>query len=297
MDNMHGISYVVPAYNEENGIGETTERLHKTLKTLGISYEIIVVNDGSHDKTREIAESYKNIILVNHPINVGYGNSLKSGIQRARYDWIGIIDADGSYPVEEIPNFVKEMDSGFDMVIGSRKNTAKLDKPIKKFSRWIFKKIIKIVIKDDIEDANSGFRIFKRDLAINFFPFLCGTFSFTTSLTILAMGKSYFIKHIPIQYKFRKGKSKVMHGRDSIRTIKYIVQGITFFDPIKFFIILSACMIFVVCIPAMTLALFRMHTLSLYYMIFGVVVTLLLAIGVLGDIIRISSSRKEWLTR
>lgn len=297
MNDRHGISYIVPAYNEESGIGDTIKQLHNTLTTLDIPYEIIVVNDGSQDKTREIAQRCGDIVLINHPVNIGYGNSLKSGIQRARYDWIGIIDADGSYPIEEIPNLVKEMLNGFDMVIGSRKNTAKVDRFIKKFSRWVFKKMIKVIIKDSIEDANSGFRIFKRDLAVNFFPFLCGTFSFTTSLTILAMGKSCFIKHIPVQYNSRKGKSKVMHGRDSMRTIKYIIQGITFFDPIKFFMILSIFMIFIVCIPAMTLALFRMHTLSLYYMIFGAVVTLLLAVGVLGDIIRISSSQKEWPIR
>jgi len=284
----HGISYIVPAFNEEFGILDTIDRLHNTLKMLNIPYEIIVVNDGSQDKTKEIAERCNNIVLINHPVNIGYGNSLKSGIQNARYDWIGIIDADGSYPIEEIPNFVKEMNNGFDMVIGARKNTGKIDKLIKKLFRWIFKNIIMIVIKNNIEDANSGFRMFKRNLAMNFFPFLCGTFSFTTSLTILAMGKACFVKYIPINYHPRKGSSKVRHLRDSLQTLQYIVQGITFFNPIKFFAILSFCMILAVCIPAMIFALFRMHTLSLYYMVFGTTVTLLIALGVLGDIIRIS---------
>lgn len=288
MNNRNGISYIVPAYNEESGIRDTIARLHKTLKMLAIPYEIIVVNDGSQDKTREISEQCNNIFLINHPMNIGYGNSLKSGIKNARYDWIGIIDADGSYPIEDIPNLVKEMRNGFDMVIGSRKNTAKIDKLVKKLFRWIFKKIIKIVIKNNIEDANSGFRMFKRDLAMNFFPFLCGTFSFTTSLTIFAMGKACFVKYIPINYNPRKGSSKVRHLRDSLQTLQYIVQGITFFNPIKFFSILSFCMILIVCIPAMVFALFRMHTLSLYYIVFGTTVTLLIALGVLGDIIRIS---------
>jgi len=194
MNTNSGISYIVPAYNEENSIGETIQRLHSTLKTLAVPYEIIVVNDGSKDKTGLIAGQAGNIILINHPTNIGYGNSLKSGILKARYDWIGIVDADGSYSIEDIPVFVKEMRNGFDMVIGSRENSARIDGPVKKIFRWIFKKIIKLAIENNIEDANSGFRMFKRDLAINFFPFLCGAFSFTTSLTILAMGKAYFIK-------------------------------------------------------------------------------------------------------
>lgn len=288
MNNNNGISYIVPTYNEEESIITTLERLHRTLSTLEIPFEIIVVNDGSRDKTRERAEQCKNIKIINHPINNGYGNALKSGIQNAQYEWIGIIDADGSYPVEDIPRLVCEMQNGFDMVIGARENTQKLDGTIKRLFRWIYKTILKLVIKESIEDANSGFRMFKRELAMNYFPFLCGTFSFTTSLTILAMGQSYFIKHIPIQYHPRKGKSKVRHVRDSILTFQYIIQGITFYNPIKFFMALTLVMILIVYIPAMVLAMFSMLTLSLYYVFFGTTVTFLIAIGVLADIIRIS---------
>ncbi len=288
-----GLSYIVPAYNEEDSIGNTIQRLHSVLSTLDMPYEIIVVNDGSHDKTAEIARQLNNSTLINHPINIGYGNSLKTGIRSAQYEWIGIVDADGTYPIEDIPRLIREMHNGFDMVIGSRENTVILDKHIKKLFRWIFKKIIKLVVKDNIEDPNSGFRVFKRELAMHFLPFLCGTFSFTTSLTILSMGQSCFVKYIPIKYLQRKGHSKVRHFRDSIMVIQYIVQGITYFNPIKFFVVLSFCMIIVVCIPAMFLALFRMYALSLYYMIFGATVTLLMAIGVLADIIRISANRKD----
>jgi len=282
------ISYVVPAFNEEASIDNTLRRLVKVLSETGISYEIILVNDGSKDNTKELAAQFLEVKTINHPVNIGYGNALKSGIKNARYEWIGIVDADGSYPIEDIPQLINEMQSGFDMVIGSRINTAQMDKPVKKFFRWIYKTILKFVVKGSIEDANSGFRIFKRDMAVSLLPFLCGTFSFTTSLTILAMGNDFFVKHIPIQYHPREGKSKVHHIRDSVRTLQYIVQGITFFNPIKFFMLLSFCMVLIVCIPAMFLALFRMHTLSLYYMIFGTTVTLLVALGILGDIIRIS---------
>lgn len=283
-----GISYIVPAYNEESSIIDTLQRLIRILSELEMPYEIILVNDGSRDRTKELAEQFSQVKVVSHPINIGYGNALKSGIKSAKYEWIGIVDADGSYPIEEIPHLVKEMQNGFDMVIGSRINTGQMDKPIKKIFRWIYKTMLKLVVKNTIEDANSGFRLFKRDMAVTLLPFLCGTFSFTTSLTILAMGNSNFVKHIPIEYHPREGQSKVNHFRDTIRTIQYIVQGITFFNPIKFFIILSLGMVIFVCIPAMFLALFRMHTLSLYYMIFGTTVTLLIALGILGDIVRIS---------
>ncbi len=289
-NNTAGLTFIVPAYNEEKSIYDTLSRLQSTLSTIHCSYEIIVVNDGSTDGTLTEAAKFDTVIIVNHPINIGYGNAIKSGLKKARYDWIGITDADGTYPIEELPAFVSEMEKGFDMVIGVRDNVAYTDSCKKKIFRWIYKTLINLTVAKNIKDANSGFRLFKLDMALALHPFLCGTFSFTTSLTILASGLNFFIHYIPITYSERVGKSKVHHIGDSVNTIQYIVQGITFFNPIKFFIILSFIMILLVCIPAMFIALFEMHTLSLYYMIFGTAVTLLIALGVVGDIIRVSTS-------
>jgi glycosyltransferase involved in cell wall biosynthesis len=286
-----GISYIVPAFNEESGIENTLRRLVNVLSAINIAHEIIVVNDGSQDRTKELSAQFSKVRIIDHPVNIGYGNALKTGIRSAKHEWIGIVDADGSYPIEDIPKLILEMQNGFDMVIASRTNTGQIDKPVKKIFRWFYKKLLRLVVQNNIEDANSGLRVFKRELAVDLLPFLCGTFSFTTSLTILTMGNSSFVKHIPIEYHPREGSSKVRHVRDSILTLQYIVQGITFFNPIKFFFILSLCMIVFVCIPAMILAVFWMHTLSLYYMIFGTTVTLLIALGVLGDIIRISLTK------
>jgi glycosyltransferase involved in cell wall biosynthesis len=292
-NNSRGLSFIIPAYNEEESISNTLRRIKGTLSRLTIPFEIILVNDGSTDKTRELAQQFEVIKVINHPVNIGYGNSLKTGIKDAQYEWIGIVDADGTYPIEDVPTFVSEMEKGFDMVIGARDNISELDMPVKKGFRWIFKTIVRLFIGKNIRDPNSGLRLFRRDIAISLFPFLCGTFSFTTSLTILATGKSCFIKYIPINYYPREGKSKVRHFSDSLRTLQYITQGITFFNPIKFFLILSMVMILLVCIPAMFIALFEMHTLSLYYMIFGTAVTLLIAMGILGDIIRISATQRS----
>lgn len=287
-----GLSFIIPAYNEEGGVSDTIKRLKDVLGKAGMAYEIIVVNDGSTDGTMRKAAEFSGVKIVNHPTNIGYGNAIKSGLKKAQYDWIGITDADGTYPIESLPELIAEMGKGFDMVIGSRSNMAEMDNGMKRLSRWVFKRIIKMTVKNDIYDPNSGFRLFRREIAIRFYPFLCGSFSFTTSLTLFASGEPFFVKYVPIQYSARCGKSKVRHGVDSLRTILYIVQGITFFNPIKFFLLLSASMVIFVCIPAMVIALFRMFTLSLYYMIFGTTVTFLIGLGVIGDIIRISASHK-----
>ncbi|MBF0466915.1 MAG: glycosyltransferase family 2 protein [Nitrospirae bacterium] len=289
----HGLSFIVPIYNEESGIIGTYNRLYETLGTLDMPWEIILVDDGSKDNTSELIKNLNEAVIIRHPVNIGYGNALKTGIKHAQYNWIGTVDADGTYPIEAIPELLREMGNGFDMVIASRLNTAMIDTAIKRIFRFIFKLLVNGIFRNEIEDPNSGLRIFTKSLVSVFLPFLCGTFSFTTSLTLLAVGMSYFVKYVPVQYCCRQGTSKVRHIRDSIKTLQYIIQGITFYNPIKFFLLLSLAMIVLVCIPAMAIAMLRMLTLSLYYMIFGTAVTLLIGLGVLGDIIRISAQQKH----
>ena len=101
--------------------------------------------------------------------------------------------------------------------------------------------------------------------------------------------------YVPTQYFKRKGVSKVRHFRDSLRAIQMILQGVTYFNPIKTFVFVSILMVIVVCIPAMIFAMLHMFTLSSYYMIFGSVVTILFGLGILGDIVRISSVRQSGL--
>lgn len=292
MNNNPGLSFIIPAYNEEGSVADCLTRLKKTLSKIDIPSEIILVNDGSKDKTLAKAREVEDIKIISHPVNIGYGNAIKSGLKAARYDWVGLTDADGTYPIEELPAFIAEMEKGFDMVIGQRSNISDIDKSGKRFFRWVYKTVIRLMVTKKIKDPNSGFRLLKRDMALTLYPFLCGTFSFTTSLTIIASGLHFFIQYLPITYSERNGRSKVRHIRDSMKTIQYIVQGITFFNPIKFFLFLAIFMVLFVCIPAMFIALFNMHTLSLYYMIFGTAVTLLIALGVVGDIIRVSASQK-----
>jgi polyisoprenyl-phosphate glycosyltransferase len=289
----HGVSFIVPAYNEEKGILSTIEALDTTLKNAGINYEIIIVNDGSTDKTLENAKKIKAINIISHPVNAGYGRSIKTGISHSKFKWIGIIDADGTYPVETIPQLIKNMESGFDMVIAERTNIRDHDSFLKSIFRKIYKTVVKVAFHADLKDPNSGLRIFSKEIALIHFPFLCDTFSFTTSLTVLFYGRGAFINHIPIEYKERFGKSKVRSIRDSVTTSLLLIQGLTFYNPIMFFLFLSAGLIFLVCIPAMLLAELSMHTLSLYYMVFGSLISILIAFGILVDAVRITSVKDD----
>ncbi len=98
---------IIPAYNEETGIKETLNNIINTISN--DSYELIVVDDCSKDKTVEIVTSFESVNLIQHTANKGYGAALKTGINKANNDIICITDADGTYPNEKIPNFVSQL--------------------------------------------------------------------------------------------------------------------------------------------------------------------------------------------
>ena len=287
-----GISYIVPAHNEEETIVSTVARIHNALSDLDLEFEIIVVDDGSTDQTHERLKSCPNALLIHHPVNTGYGSAIKTGILHAQYAWIGIVDADGTYCIEELPRLVEKMQDGFDMAIASRTNVFLLDRPIKRLFRRMLIRFLNFVISGRIVDPNSGFRIFTKDLAMTFFPFLCNTFSFTTSITIFALGEGFFVGYVPMNYERRVGRTKVRHIRDSLRMAQLILQGVTFFNPVKFYLMLVVALVILVGIPAAVLTYFGFGTFAVHYGLIGSVSALLVGLGVLGDIVRISMTNQ-----
>jgi glycosyltransferase involved in cell wall biosynthesis len=229
------ISVVIPALDEHDAIGDTIERVQATLNAANISpFEIVVVDDGSTDGTGEIARQL-GATVIRHPHNVGYGRSLKDGIAAAKFDAIVITDADGSYPIDAIPALFADYQTGFDMVVGARTGQFYRESLIKSPLRAVLKAIVKFTANRDIPDINSGLRIFSRSVSMPYFEHLSDKFSFTTSLTLAYMMNSRFVRYREIAYHERVGRSKVRLFRDSIRTLQYIVEAATYYNPLKIF--------------------------------------------------------------
>lgn len=289
-----GISFIIPVYNEESAVPETIERLQKVLSALEHPFEIIVVDDGSTDQSGDKAEQAGDVRVMRHPANSGYGRALKTGIAHARYDWFGIVDADGTYEIEKIPELVEAMEQGFDMAVALRQNVLDHDGMFKKLSRRLYIAAIRILAGREAPDPNSGLRLFNRDLVMTFLPFLCNSFSFTTSLTVFAFGGAFFVKYIPSHYEIRQGKSKVRHFRDTLRTIQLIVQGVTFFNPIKLYLLLAVTYALFIGLPSMGLY-YWCPSIAIPFLAVGTTAWLLIGIGALGDIFRIALMRPKSL--
>ena len=235
------LSLVIPCLNEEEVIVETIQKACSIFDSMDLKdYEIIIVDDGSTDQSTKLALA-EGAMVIRHPHNVGYGKSIKDGISQAKYDTIIISDADGTYPLEEIPKLTKEYEKGFDMVVGARTGPHYRESWGKEFLRYILKWLVEFTAGRPIPDINSGLRIFSRKASMQYFNRLCDTFSFTTGITLAYMMTMKYVMYISIPYRNRVGRSKVRIFRDSLRTLQYIVEAILFYNPIKIFIVLCLC--------------------------------------------------------
>jgi len=235
-------SIVIPAYNEEDAIAETVRACQAELAKTGQPYEILVVDDGSSDKTGEIAVA-AGARVIRHLNNLGYGRSLKDGIRAATNDTIVITDADGTYPIDQIPSLVQMYREGFNMVVGARQGKNYSESINKGALRFVLKHLVQFTAGRKIPDINSGLRIFSRREAVPYFNYLGDAFSFTTSITLAYMMNGMFIKYLPINYEKRTGRTKVHLFKDSLRTLQCIVEAILFFNPMKIFLVFCGGML------------------------------------------------------
>jgi len=240
-----GVSIVIPAYNEEQGIGLVLEQLLQVTDELGNEREIIVVDDGSHDATAEVAERYKGVTVLRHQDNRGYGAALKSGIRNAQHELVCITDADGTYPNERIPDLVKYLlESRYHMVVGARTDDKVAIPLIRRPAKWALRKLANLIVGEPIPDINSGLRVFKRSIILRFFSILPDGFSFTTTITLGMLTNGYLIDYLPITYHTRVGHSKISPIRDTLSFVELILRVALYFAPLKIFLPLSGLLLF-----------------------------------------------------
>ena len=247
------LSVVIPAYNEGPAIEQTIAEIRGVLEKNSLNHEIIIVDDGSSDDTGKIAEKC-GAVVVRNPHNMGYGFSLKKGIEKASNDTIVITDADLTYPFEYVPQMLEEKKKGFDLIVGNRTGKHTMGGPLKRLLRFVLKKIVEFVTERDIPDINSGLRVFDKHTVTEYFPRLCDTFSFSTSQTLAYMMNGKFVKYVDIPYNKRKGKSHVKMFKDTLKTLKYIIEACIYYNPLKIFTFLT-----VICIILSIIGFFVSH--------------------------------------
>lgn len=228
-------SVVLPVFNEEAGIGKTLNRLQTHLKQSGVKYEVIVVNDGSTDASGEILMSRKDIQLIKHEKNYGYGAAIKTGIRYAKYPLIVITDADGTYPNERILDLVRLAEEA-DMVVGARTGSYVEYPMIRRIPKWLLVRFAEWMAMQRIPDLNSGLRVFRKSVVERFLNILPHSFSFTATITIAMLTNRYIVHYEPIDYHHRIGKSKIKPFRDTLQFVQLILRTGMYFAPLRVFL-------------------------------------------------------------
>ena len=280
------ITLVIPALNESEAIATTVTRATRVLQEAGLTpSEIVVIDDGSIDGTGNLARK-AGARVITHPHNIGYGRSLKDGIQAARYDIVAISDADGTYPLEDIPRMVEAYGKGFDMVVGARSGEHYRESPLKTPLRAILRRIVEFTTTRKVPDINSGLRVFSRGTIMRYFPHLCDTFSFTTSMTLAYMMTGQFVLYIPITYHKRVGETKVHLFKDSLLTLQYIIEMATYYNPLRIFMLasmMSGALAFISIIFGVVLQVQSLFWLGVGSLLMAV---LILALGLLAVLLK-----------
>ena len=197
MNTISPISIIIPAFNEVRSIEQTLVDLDNFVTKQRLRAEIIVVNDGSNDGTAEVLKKLPFITLLNHRSNRGYSTALKTGISNAKYDWIMTFDSDGSHLANQISLLLPFM-VDYDLIVGSRDGQLSYDAFFRKFGRVIISRFARYISRANIPDINSGFRLFRKELATKFWHLFPEGFSFSTTLTVAAHVQHYAVKYVPI---------------------------------------------------------------------------------------------------
>lgn len=236
---MTTLSVVIPAYNEENGIAEIANRVlavRDDLEKAGIGeLELLVVDDGSRDKTAQIAGQIDGVTLIRHPKNKGYGAALKTGFSKAQGELIGFLDADGTYPPEYFPQLCKEALNGGELVIGSRMAGADSKMPVtRRIGNLFFATLLTLLGNQRVTDSASGMRVFRREILEKIYPLPNGL-NLTPVMSTRAVHEDIRIVEVPIPYSERVGRSKLSVVRDGSVFLQSMVWTVLTYNPVRIF--------------------------------------------------------------
>ena len=239
-ENMSTLSVVIPAYNEEDGISIILDRILKVkpeLRLLGFNTEVIVVDDGSKDKTADIVRDFEKrdsaVRLLQHKINKNYGGALKTGFKNATGDMLAFLDADGTYPPEYFPKMCQEMMKGADMVVASRMAGDKNESPlVRQFGNFMFAGLVSIIGNCRVTDVGSGMRVFRRSILDKLYPLPDGL-NFTPVMSVRAVHENIKLVEISIPHSEREGRSKLSVVKDGMRFLNGIVWTALMYNPVR----------------------------------------------------------------
>ena len=254
---MKSLSIIIPAFNEETAIASVVQRAVASApeikKELCLDFvEIILVNDGSGDKTLEYARLEKNITIITYAQNRGYGAAIKLGFARAAGAMVGFMDADGTCDPRFFIDLCKPiLQNSADIVLGNRLTHGGAMPFMRKIGNVLYAELLQFLAHSVVHDTASGMRVMKREILPLLYP-LPGGMHFTPAMSAKALfDPDIRIREIPMPYTRRIGKSKLHMLRDGIGFLRIILETAFAYRPLLLYNIFT-----VLCVLAALVYLF-----------------------------------------
>jgi glycosyltransferase involved in cell wall biosynthesis len=288
------VTVALAVHNEEGHIEAELQRIRDALEASEYSYEIIVVDDASTDGSVEELRRIPDIKLIRLTKNRGSGFSRKTATAAARGRAVVWSDVDMTYPNDRIPQLVKELEGGYDQVVGARTSEEGTHKFFRVPAKWFIRRLASYLVDEPIPDLNSGLRAFRRDVGTQFLHMLPAGFSCVTTLTMCFLANGYSVGYMPIDYAERAGRSKFHWYRDTKRYLTQVIRMVLTFNPLRVFMPVG---FFLILVGAAKLGYdivtkdFRVgtNTLLIFFAAFQT-----FAIGLLADlVVRVTKPRTE----
>ena len=234
------LTIIIPAYNEEENIPLFLPEVLSFAEENSLN--VIVINDGSKDKTSALLKTFEGkprLKIVHNKVNRGYGGALKRGIKEAETEYVIMVDADGQHYLEDVLKLylrIKETDA--DMVIGSRKGQIP-GSYFRKFGKWLIRSFAGILMPLHIHDLNSGMKIFRTDLGTKYLHLYPDSMAFSDVIALVFISNRHLVLEEPIKIKERISGKSTINISTAFQTIMEILNMITLFNPLKVFLPIS----------------------------------------------------------
>jgi glycosyltransferase involved in cell wall biosynthesis len=242
------LTVLLPAYDEELAIRRVLSEIVEALADEPIRYEILVVDDASSDRTAELAEEFAldcwqcPVRVVRCAVNRGAGAARKVGVREARGEIVVMLDADGTYPANCIPELLRWFPA-YDQVNGARTSEQGTLRWLRRPAKWFIRRLACYLTGCQIPDLNTGLKAFKRDAMMPWLWVVPNGFSCVTTMTLAFLTNGYSVKYVPTEYRPRIGRSKFHPLKDTLAYLSTVLRMVLYFRPLKIFLPLAGLFI------------------------------------------------------
>jgi len=229
------VTVVIPCYNDRETLTGALDELQTQMKELpDVTWDVIVVDDGSADKVADVLGEREGMSVITHPVNRGYGAALKTGIRAAKGEFVLAYDADGQHDPAALTALIEDMEH-YDMTVGSREASSGVPW-LRRPGKWVLGRLLNFILWRRIPDMNSGLRLMRRRVILRYLHLCSNRFSFSLSSTMAMACEDRAIRFIPVSCRDRKGATSSVGIGAAIGALMRIIRLGVVFCPLRIFL-------------------------------------------------------------